>query len=147
MKAISIRQPWATLVALGEKQYETRSWRTKYRGQLGIHSSQTMDKAVCKYEPVRSLLAKHGYTAQNLPTGFVIATCRLVDCNKVIDNHGTSATLDDGSVVSGNEFMLGNFGVGRFAWRVRDVEMLEQFIPAKGKLGLWELGEISDYKL
>ncbi|WP_342351939.1 ASCH domain-containing protein [Lysinibacillus boronitolerans] len=30
MKAITIKQPWATLIALGEKRFETRSWQTKY---------------------------------------------------------------------------------------------------------------------
>ena len=37
MKAITLTQPWATLVMLGQKQWETRSWRTHYTGALAIH--------------------------------------------------------------------------------------------------------------
>ncbi len=54
MKAISILQPWASLVALGHKKIETRSWNTKYRGELLIHASKkqthmldTIGKRLC----------------------------------------------------------------------------------------------------
>lgn len=40
MKALSLTQPWATLVATGAKQIETRSWSTKYRGPLYIHAAK-----------------------------------------------------------------------------------------------------------
>lgn len=40
MKAISLTQPWATLVHLGAKRVETRSWYTSYRGQLVIHAAK-----------------------------------------------------------------------------------------------------------
>lgn len=39
MKVISIMQPWATLIVLGHKKIETRSWNTKYRGEILIHAS------------------------------------------------------------------------------------------------------------
>jgi hypothetical protein len=44
MKAITIIQPWATLIALGEKKFETRSWTTKYRGPLAIHAGMKWGK-------------------------------------------------------------------------------------------------------
>lgn len=40
MKALTLCQPWASLIAWGEKQYETRSWSTDYRGLLAIHASK-----------------------------------------------------------------------------------------------------------
>lgn len=40
MKAISLKQPWANLVASGKKTIETRKWKTSYRGDLVIYSSQ-----------------------------------------------------------------------------------------------------------
>jgi len=42
-KAISLKQPWANLVASGKKSIETRKWSTKYRGDLVICSSQKPD--------------------------------------------------------------------------------------------------------
>ncbi len=41
MKAITLHQPWATLVAVGAKRIETRSWATSYRGPLAIHAART----------------------------------------------------------------------------------------------------------
>lgn len=40
MKALTLTQPYATLVAIGEKRLETRSWRTSYRGPLAIHAAK-----------------------------------------------------------------------------------------------------------
>lgn len=39
IKALTIRQPWAQLIALGVKTIETRSWSTRYRGPLAIHAA------------------------------------------------------------------------------------------------------------
>lgn len=43
MKALTVRQPWASLIACGAKTIETRSWRTSYRGWLAIHAGKTID--------------------------------------------------------------------------------------------------------
>ncbi len=40
MKAITIWQPWASLIACGAKKYETRSWATNYRGPIAIHAAR-----------------------------------------------------------------------------------------------------------
>lgn len=81
MKAITIRQPWATLIALGEKHFETRSWQTKYRGKLAIHAGKMIDKKACENMFIKETLAKHGILSyKELPTGVVLATVDLVDC-------------------------------------------------------------------
>jgi activating signal cointegrator 1 len=138
MKVLTIIQPWATLVALGEKKFETRSWSTTHRGELAIHSSKRIDKLACRQEPIRSVLEKHGYSERNLPIGVILATCTLSDCFKVIANTGTSATLDDGNCVTGAEYFFGDFSEGRYAWEITKPEILPEIIPAKGRLGLWE---------
>jgi hypothetical protein len=59
MKAITIWQPWASLIAIGAKQYETRSWETKYRGPIAIHAAK---KDPCKMpilvEPFETVLKR-----------------------------------------------------------------------------------------
>jgi hypothetical protein len=40
VKAITLQQPWASLIALGAKSVETRSWSTAYRGPLAIHAGK-----------------------------------------------------------------------------------------------------------
>lgn len=39
MKALTIWQPWASLLVSGQKKYETRSWATAYRGPIAIHAA------------------------------------------------------------------------------------------------------------
>ncbi|RRJ66440.1 ASCH domain-containing protein [Paenibacillus oralis] len=46
MKAITIKQPWSSFIALGKKTFETRSWRTHYRGALAIHTGAKVDKEI-----------------------------------------------------------------------------------------------------
>lgn len=41
-------------------------------------------------------------------------------------------------IVSGNDYLLGDFSVGNYAWEVEQMRLLNKFTPAKGKLGLWE---------
>lgn len=41
MKALTIKEPWATLIIEGYKEYEFRSWKTNYRGKILIHAGLT----------------------------------------------------------------------------------------------------------
>lgn len=131
-------QPWANLFVLRENQYETRTWKTNYRGSLAIHTSLKIDKSVCQHIAIQKLLGKHGYTPENLPTGKIIAICELVDCIKVVENNQTWAVLENGHIIEGNDYFLGDFRVGNYAWEVKGMKVLDEFISAKGKLGLWE---------
>lgn len=54
MKAISIRQPWAWLVATGQKDIENRTWATSFRGRILIHASKDMTRR--EYEDVEDFL-------------------------------------------------------------------------------------------
>ena len=49
MKALTLYDPWATLVVLGEKQFETRRWLTNYRGRLAIHTSRNQEHTGLAY--------------------------------------------------------------------------------------------------
>lgn len=140
MRCITIRQPWATLIAIGEKRYETRGWKTNYRGDLAIHAGKQVDKAACNAEPIRSLLAAHGYTGDNLPTGAVVAISRLNACYPVLQDDGETALLDGGDNVitaTGQEYGFGDFAPGRYAWELTDLRRLPDPFPATGKQGLW----------
>lgn len=144
MKAITIHQPWATLIALGEKRFETRGWATKYRGPIAIHAAKKVDKAVCQKEPFRSVLANHGYTADNLPTGAVVATANLKECLRIV-TPGTGQVAayrdaDDAMIpIDGHEKIFGWFDRGRFAWQMTDVKEINP-VPVKGHQGLWNWG-------
>lgn len=91
MKAITIWQPWASLLAIGAKQYETRSWETKYSGPIAIHAAK---KDPCKIpllgleafeEATKEELKKAGLAWCLLPSGSIIATAELIGCHRIED--------------------------------------------------------------
>lgn len=138
MKAITIIQPWATLLAIGAKQNETSGWATKHRGPVAIHAGKKTDKAACRREPIQIALAAHGYAEQNLPTGALVAIGRFCsDCRQSMETRPDGYELDDGILISSPEADFGDFGPGRFAWSMTNVNQLPDPIPAKGQLGLW----------
>src|SRR5262245_29133635 len=108
MKCLSLIQPWATLLVLGEKKIETRSWGTRHRGPLAIHASKTTSpdlEQLCREEPFRSLLLKHGLSHLTLPRGFLLGTVHVADCLQT-----------DLLPVPAQEETLGDFRPGRYAW-------------------------------
>jgi len=140
LKAITIHQPYASLIAVGCKTIETRSWVTKYRGQLAIHASRKFTYGVidvlCRLnqiwrETMKSLGIDYekGFRISPLPHGAVIATCRLVDCILITELY--AAELTD------HERTFGDYTRGRFAWLLEDVRMLPKPVPAKGMQRLW----------
>ncbi|MCT6925290.1 ASCH domain-containing protein [Metasolibacillus sp.] len=138
MKAITITQPWASLIALGEKQFETRGWSTTHRGEIAIHAGKKVNEEA--FEDFKTIFRKHGITsAKELLTGAVIATANLVDCHKVTTEdyeQGMAATT--GPRISGQEYRLGDYTPRRYAWELDSVQHLSKPILAKGKLSLWE---------
>lgn len=40
--ALSIRQPWAWLIAAGHKDIENRDWPTPFRGEFLVHAGKTV---------------------------------------------------------------------------------------------------------
>lgn len=129
MKVISLLEPWASLIKEKVKYIETRSWQTKYRGELYIHASKKKltKNNLIEYKEQLSLLKD-----TNFKYGYIIAKCNLVDCkvmtkeliNEIKKNH--------------NEYISGDYKVGRYAWILKDIEILKTPIPAKGQLGIWE---------
>jgi hypothetical protein len=142
MKVLTLIQPWATLIALGEKKIETRSWRTSYRGPMLIHAGKKVDKEACEEYFIKEELQLHGYIDKNLPTGLIIAKCNLVNClkieNPVYESGIFKPKLSNGdTVMIHNEYYFGDYTPGRYAWILENIELLKQPIPAKGQLSLW----------
>lgn len=108
MKAITIWQPWASLLACGAKKYETRSWATRYRGPIAIHAAakkmpgqENMPREA--FDAITGALAKQygacrfdwhlGGTKVNgdgsdngfdMPRGAVIAVGELIACHPIV---------------------------------------------------------------
>ena len=132
MKVLSIKEPWASLIAAKVKYIETRSWQTKYRGELYIHASQKKltKHELNSYEAQISLLKEPCFKY-----GSIIAKCRLSDCILMDE------TLIKKVKANKNEYICGLYEPERYAWLLEDVEILSEPIVAKGQLGIWTYHE------
>ncbi len=79
MKALSIRQPWASLIVAGYKDIENRSWRASYRGPVLIHSAQRVADVTLE-EIARRLKVAIGPLPNKLARGAIIGMAEIVDC-------------------------------------------------------------------
>lgn len=138
LKALTLTQPWATLVASGAKRVETRSWTTKHVGPLAIHAAQSFPhwaQDLCDIEPFRAALEQAGYqkhpeamhNAWNLPLGQIIAIVWLDRVERITPDYP----------VSEPERSFGDFTPGRYAWHFSSIYQLTTPIAARGSLGVW----------
>jgi len=140
MLALTLTQPWASLVAIGAKSIETRSWTTSYRGPLAIHAAKGYPGWAREFA-AELALDRDSYdvdlsrlAVDALPLGAVLAVCRLVDVRPITKTTWASLLAEG----RGDELEFGDFTPGRYAWFLADVRPLPAPIPARGRLGLWE---------
>ena len=124
MKVLSIKEPFASLIKDGVKIYETRSWKTNYRGEIYIHASLALSKAENKDKASK-------YLKSEIKPGYILCRCELVDCIPMTDDFIKYINNDT------NEADYGRYSDGRFAWKLKLIEVLDEPIKAKGKLGIW----------
>lgn len=116
MKALTIHQPYAELIARGEKRVENRTWRTHYRGPLAIHAG------------ARRL----GATEYDRKA--IVAVVELVDCLQIdVIRRSMFLPLD-------YEWLITHpHTEGPWCWVLANVRRLTTPIPASGKQGLWDI--------
>ena len=128
MKVISLMEPWGSLIKEKIKYIETRSWKTNYRGELYIHTS--MKSVPKKDERINKLVDI--LQDKDFKYGYIIAKCKLVDCI-YMDEEFVKDMKQNHPI----EYQCGEYSVGRYAWVLEDIEKLENPIPVKGHLGIW----------
>ncbi|RCX07894.1 ASCH domain-containing protein [Anaerobacterium chartisolvens] len=140
MKALTFIQPWATLIALGEKQIETRGWYTNYRGPVAIHAGRKLDLEACEQTEIKAALLKHGICSpEELPLGSVIAVSNIFDCVKMVGSTDEKfKAAIPGYKLTYKEYSLGDYRPGRYAWIQAGVKRLSCPVPAKGAQRLWQ---------
>ena len=121
MKVITIRQPWATLIAEGIKRYEFRSWKTNYRGKILIHAGASIDKEEMK---------KFKNLEYDFPTKRIIAEVEIIDCLKFNDNLNKK-------IISENNIVYGSKKRDGYAWKLGNVKKIKINETVNGQLGLW----------
>lgn len=122
MKVLTIREPWASLIINGYKEYEFRSWKTNYRGKILIHTSSIIDK---------DMLDRFKDYNLDYITGAIIGEAEIVDCILV------DKEFNDGLRVK-NPVVYGRSNhTETYAWKLDNVKKYDKIIYTKGKLGLW----------
>lgn len=125
MKVITIKQPFASLIAEGLKEYEFRTWKTNYRGKILIHAGKGIDKKAMEKFKEYNL----GY-----PSGCIIAKVDLTDCIEI--NEETRKMLQEkNSLVYSN--VVKHTEWKGFGFKMENVEKINP-IQVNGKLSLWD---------
>lgn len=157
MKAISLLQPWASLIAIGAKQWESRSWQTKYRGQVALHASlKRPDYRILATHPFKSALAAgmpcrecqgrdkrclicDGLGFEAPPCGAILAVAdvtEIIDTGEWLRRHCHHGQL---SGPHAREYTFGDYSPKRFAWKMENIRRLPEPVECKGALMLWRV--------
>ena len=125
MKAITIKQPFASLIAAGLKEYEFRTWKTKYRGEILIHAGKGVDKKAMK---------KFEHLNLEYPSGCISAKVTLSDCIKVDDELRKELSERNAEIYSS---IIKHTEWEGYGFKLENIVKTEP-MPAKGKLSIWE---------
>lgn len=120
IKAISLWQPWASLMALGHKKIEPRSWATRYRGPLYIHAA----KKIIGWPSItiQAVFDDIAFQPSDLPLGCLICKVNLVDCIKIFIHNRPAYP----------ERIFGDYTPYRFMWITENLETFDP-IPYRGR--------------
>lgn len=152
MKIITVWQPWASLIAIGLKPFEFRSWAppASIIGQrIGIHAAarkvrpaeiggiieqvQIEPWAVCLHEGVLPWLEEVLRHPESLPLSAIVCTAELWTLENGLDvarRWGADSALDGPDDGAG--------GGANYAWPMRNVRPLLPPVEAKGRQGFWD---------
>lgn len=115
MKAITLIQPWASLIVDGRKKIETRPWSASYRGPIAIHAGKKIDREACR---------RFGYDPETIATGAVLGKAWLRTCVRFPDAEAPPDTY-------------GDFSAGRFGFILDTIIKFPEPIEARGSLNIW----------
>lgn len=123
MKVLTLKQPWATLVSEGIKEYEFRSWKTNYRGKVLIHAGAGIDKK--EMERFKDLNLKY-------PSKRIIAEVEIEDCLE-LDDKLNQKIISENNIAYGSKIRTG------YAWKLKNAKKIKSNKEINGKLGLWNI--------
>lgn len=130
MKAISLWQPWASLIVHGHKKIETRHWhppRAVIGKRIAIHAAKlTSHDHLLLAPPFCDLLDGP------LPHGCIVGTVKLSSCVRM-----TPTNVADYAQRRPLEVQLGDWQPGRYAWVLRDPVLYEEPVPYRGSQGFF----------
>jgi hypothetical protein len=140
LQAISLWQPYASLIAAKVKPFETRHWAVSPRliGQrVAIHAAlrrPTQAEVAELFDDVAEALG-FCHWHQRIPYGAIVCTAKLIGCHRVTHWNGPKPVLGKRGEIKDDGF--GDYSTGRYCWELGDVQVFDPAIPAKGGQGWW----------
>ena len=125
MKVITIKQPYATLIAEGLKEYEFRTRKTKYRGEILIHAGKGIDKEAMK---------RYEHLNLEYPTGCIIAKATITDCIYVDNNLKNDLKNKNFLIYYG---IINDVDWTGYGFKLENIQKINP-ISVKGRLSLWD---------
>lgn len=136
MKALTLTQPWATLVHVKAKLIETRSWYTSHRGPLVIHAASSYPREARELAQTAPFSRALGQLDPlELPLGVGLCVVTVVGCVKT---EHVGKLKEMGFPLHIDELRFGNFQPGRWAWALKYEYSFPKAIVAKGARRIWE---------
>ena len=127
MKCLSLKQPFADLLALGEKTIELRKWNTKFRGKFLVHASKNIDMEACERLDIN---------IDNSRKGAIIGSAFLYDVKEYKNQEEFNKDKQKHfSIISKY------FDGYKYGFLVKDARMFKKLIPYSGKLGFFNVDD------
>ena len=143
MKALTLHQPWASLIAHGVKSIETRSWappQSLLGQRIAIHAGKTrVVSGRLHTATLSAILELYGIGWDDrIPLGAIVATALLADARQVAVERAGRVLASSPSYTGWIEpDPYGDFSTGRWLWFLMGVEPCNPPVPAVGHQGLW----------
>jgi activating signal cointegrator 1 len=149
VKALSLWQPYASLLAAGKKRVESRSWSTSHCGPLLVHAAKRRDPTSINltvmepfYSALKAAFGPH-WTWTDLPFGALVGRVDVVACYptaKVFPgDDGTPFCDGESLAIDDTERAFGDYSAGRFAWLTANPVRFGTPVPYRGGLGLFDV--------
>ena len=146
IRGLTVHAPYAWLMGIGEKQYETRHWFARHKGLVAIHQGkdQSVLKNICGYlqegdrgkpdsflSHYTQILEARGLPLIDPPLamGAIIAIGTMTACIQMTEPFIRAQ--------SARVRALGYWVTDRFAWQFENVRLLKTPIPHRGLQNLW----------
>ncbi|NOT50237.1 MAG: hypothetical protein HOP10_03060 [Chitinophagaceae bacterium] len=123
MKAISIKQPWITLILGKSKTIELRDMELSYRGPIALHAPKGIDYKAAFFFNIEDPLT--------LSTGFIMGVAEIVDVIVLNDSNQLGYLLE--------HFQVAPFNGDKFGLVIKNVQVLQNPIPQAGQPGIFDL--------
>lgn len=137
IRGLTLDEPFASLIALDLKHFETRSWATAYRGLLAIHAGMTMKpyaRALLKDDVFKVVLGPLG-VSEPFPHGKIIALTELKEVELI-------GAKERDHYEDSPEWAFGDYTPGRYAWHLNGLLVLPRPIPLTGRQQLWRMDDV-----